>query len=193
MNEETKKYEMVGDVLDVGGGTTANYHFMQRDSEARVQVIDLKSNTTNPIDFEVDTLPYAADTYDQVLMYNILEHIYHSDHLLREVHRVLRVEGDLFGFVPFLVQYHPDPHDYYRYTGEALEKKLQDIGFNNVAVTVVGGGVFTAGYNILAPSLPRFLRCFAYLPCHALDWLYLKFRPAAGQRYPLGYYFFATQ
>lgn len=178
-----------GRVVDIGGGRSPDYFsYLKTEAGTTIEASDL---SLSPIDFEKDTLPYEKNSVDTALMCNILEHIYHYDHLLSEVSRILRPEGKLIGFVPFWVGYHPDPHDYFRYTHEALAKMLAEAGFEDVKIARVGGGPFAANFNTIVLSFPRVLRPVLYLPYILLDRFFLFLRPASIVRFPLGYIFTA--
>lgn len=192
-NAELPIISLNGRVLDVGGGKHQDYlEFLDMGENILVNTVDIElreKNSGQPIDFEKDQLPYRESTFDHVLIFNVLEHIYNYNFLISEMRRVLTDGGRLIGFVPFLVNYHPDPHDYFRYTKEALQKILADNGFRDIKVQEVGRGPFAVNYNNLALSLPLGIRV-AILPFYNFaDTLFLSLRPKARARYPLGYIF----
>ena len=195
MHHAIRGVELSGDVVDVGGGRGASYlSYMVAKDNTSVAGFDLKEDkgVVVQLDFEKDRLPREAASVDQVLMFNILEHIYHHQYLVGEVARILKRGGKLMGFVPFLVNYHPDPHDYFRYTREALELILAEAGFENIIVREVGKGPFLVNFNNLAPSLPRIIAVPSFLVAYFFDSLLTQLRPKIGKRYPLGYLFLAT-
>ncbi len=189
MNTGLARETIRGTVVDIGGGRSPDYFsYLKCEDGTTIEASDL---SISPIDFEKDALPYASGSVDTALMCNILEHIYHHQHLLGEARRILRSDGTLIGFVPFWVGYHPDPHDYFRYTHEALQKMLAEAGFEDVKITRVGGGPFAANFNTIVLSFPRILRPLLFIPYIALDRLFLALRPASAVRFPLGYIFTA--
>jgi SAM-dependent methyltransferase len=147
----------------------------------------------NKINFEIDPLPYEDNSIDTVIMFNILEHIFNHQFLVNQANRVLKPESDLIGFVPFLVNYHPDPHDYFRYTKEALNLILNKAGFKKIEIKEVGIGPFMVNYNNILLSLPIFLRVVLFPAYYLLDIVFVKIRPQVGHRYPLGYIFKAVK
>ena len=79
MNLSLTEYYLRGKVLDVGGGSSPSYFkFIKNNTGAKIEGIDLKytNHSDRPIDFESDELPYGDNAFNQVLMFNILEHIY---------------------------------------------------------------------------------------------------------------------
>ncbi len=196
MHLSIERVEIEGDVVDVGGGRGASYlAHLARSEGTKVSGFDLKESpgVTGNVDFEKDPLPRPTGSADGVLMFNILEHIYNHRFLAGETFRVLRSGGKLVGFVPFLVNYHPDPHDYFRYTEEALRRILEEVGYREVEVTPVGKGPFFVNLNNLAPSLPAVLASALLVPYYLLDRALLALRPKIGRRYPLGYLFTAKK
>lgn len=191
MNLELKKYKIYGQVLDIGGGVNPSYlNFLQKGEAVQIKNLDSKNTA---IDFEKDKLPAADGSVDCVLMFNILEHIYNHNFLVREVFRVIKENGLVLGFVPFLVNYHPDPHDYFRYTGEALQKIFNQAGFTEIKIKEIGGGPFAVNFNNIVFAFPRIIR-LAILPFYYFfDRILIKLKPEIISRFPLGYLFTALK
>ncbi|MFZ2167382.1 MAG: class I SAM-dependent methyltransferase [Minisyncoccia bacterium] len=191
-NAELSAYTIKGRTLDVGGGKHQDYlEFLNMNETASVETVDIASKEKGApsVDFEKDPLPFPDGVMDSVLVFNVLEHIYNYHFLVCEMRRVLKNGGQLVGFVPFLVNYHPDPHDYFRYTKEALQKILEDAGFRSIRVKEVGRGPFAVNYNNLALSLPLTVRMVLLPFWYVADTIFLALRPKVHERYPLGYMF----
>lgn len=181
-----------GFVLDLGGGRNPSYlNFLGGVDTTTIVNIDGQHGTAwrKDIDLEHDTLPFDNESVDQILLLNTLEHIYNHRHVLAEAHRVLKKGKTMIGFVPFLITYHADPHDYFRYTHEALTRLCADAGFSATLVTPLGFGPFTANCNTLASFLPWY--CVAAIwPCsYLLDRALLFLKPSMANRFPLGFLF----
>ncbi|MCB9805877.1 methyltransferase domain-containing protein [Candidatus Nomurabacteria bacterium] len=192
MHQALETFSISGEVVDVGGGRSPEYfkHFKST-TNANVTPVDLslKNQEGITLDLETDNLPFDDDSTDFVLMFNLLEHIYNYRHVVGETYRILKTSGQLIGFVPFLIQYHPDPHDYFRYTKESLRKILKEAGYIHIEIKEVGGGPFLANFNNIVLSIPKVCRVFVYPFYACMDYLFLKLRPKAKERYPLGYVF----
>ncbi len=192
MHYSVRGITLSGKVLDVGGGRGASYlPYLKQEKNTEVIGLDLvpSSGVAVQINFETDPLPRTDSSVDQVLMFNILEHIYHHQFLLSEVARVLKPGGTLVGFVPFLINYHPDPHDYFRYTKEALRELFTEQQFSEINIVVVGGGPLLVNYNNLMLFAPRLLRLPLFCWYYLFDLLLLRLRPNMKEQFPLGFMF----
>lgn len=191
MNESLSEVIIDGKVLDVGGARSPDYfNFLKKKGDVDIDVVD---GSIQEINFEKDPLPYTSEAYKTIIVCNVLEHVFNHEFLTGEMFRVLKKEGSLVGFVPFFVQYHPDPHDYFRYTKESLIKILENAGFVGVCVREIGGGPFFVSFNTVMLSIPRFFRALVFPIFLFLDRIFLWFRPCARERFPLGYLFLAKK
>lgn len=195
-NSELRAFKAEGRVLDVGGGKHQDYlDIISIQNGASIETVDivLKEKNGHIVDFEVDALPFDNSVFDQVLVFNVLEHIYNYDFLVSQINRVIKDDGVVLGFVPFLVNYHPDPHDYFRYTKEALRMILSKNGFKDIFVNEVGRGPFAVNYNNIMLSLPKFMRIMIFPIFYFADTVFIFIRPKVQERYPLGYIFTAKK
>jgi SAM-dependent methyltransferase len=197
MNNALAAYTLTpGIVLDIGGGKNPSYFkYLKGVTATNVINIDKQhgEGARKDVDFETDRLPFDDSSLDEVLILNVLEHVYHHMHLAREMHRVLKEGKRVIGFVPFLINYHPDPRDYFRYTDEALETIFKEAGFAKVEVKPLGYGPFSVNFNNLASFMPWYLNAFAWPFTYAADRLLLAFKPSFKKRFPLGYLFILTK
>lgn len=178
-----------GRVVDVGGGRDPHYlALVKKAPGATIEAVD---GSISGIDFERDPLPYESASVGTLLCMNTLEHVFDHRHLLKEMRRVLVEGGSVIGFVPFWVGYHPDPHDFFRYTDEALSRLLGEAGFSDVRINALGGGPLAANFNTIVLSVPRVLRPPLYLWYACFDWLFVTLRPKSITRNPLGFLFTA--
>lgn len=179
-----------GIVLDIGGGNKPSYFKFMRVNLDETEVVNFdKQYSQKHIDFEKDTLPYEDESIDQVLMFNILEHIYNHKFLVKEAFRILKKEKTLIGFVPFMINYHADPNDYFRYTHEALEKIFKETGFSEVEIRPLGYGPFSINFNNLASFMPTIFNFLVWPFYFVLDKILLSFKPDFRKRFPVGYLF----
>jgi len=189
MNLECSKYALRGKIADVGSGASqASYHrFFQKEPDTEILALD---RATSRIDFERDPLPYSDASVDAILAFNVFEHIFNYSNLLSEIRRVLKPGGRVYGAVPFLVGYHPDPKDFWRYTGSALQNIFKSAGFNGIEIKILGKGPFIASYSQIEFMIPRMLKIAVLPPLFFLDFLVLKLKPALSrEKFALGLFF----
>ncbi len=188
LNQRLAAETLKGEVIDIGGGRSESYlPDMGRSADVVFRTFDLKAG--QQVDFEKDTLPVADGAYDTVLFLNVMEHIFNHQHIANEVVRIVRPGGQLIGFVPFLMWYHPDHSDYFRYTHESLEKIFKTAGATSTHIEPIAGGPATAAAHMVLQSLPRIIRPVVFIPFWVFDVL---FRGLRGDRYKvfaLGYFF----
>ena len=74
-------------------------------------------------------LPLQDDSFDTVILLEVLEHLERPQQALKEIQRVLRPGGTLILSLPFLYPVHDAPFDFQRYTRFGLERELKATGF----------------------------------------------------------------
>ncbi len=183
-----------GTLLDIGGaGRGSHYRFLNLDPKVTLTVADMvpQSGTDFVLDITKEKVPLPDSSQDTVLMFNILEHLPEHSRALSEVRRLLRPGGQLIGSIPFLVNVHPDPHDYLRLTREGLERLFSENGFSVLALEPVGRGPFLAGYEQLDMVLNPFVHLICLPIVWCLDGLLLALKPKRDFRsqFPLAYNF----
>lgn len=188
LNYRLQKETLQGRVIDIGGGKSADYiSFMNRAEGIEFKTFDVKSG--EKIDFEKDALPAKEDSYDTVMFLNVMEHIFNYQHIANEIVRIVKPGGKLIGFVPFLMWYHPDHRDFFRYTHEALEIIFRKSGVHDIHIEPIAHGPFTAAAQMTTQSLPRIFRIFVFAISYLTDKLFLSLRSHNKGKYALGYYF----
>lgn len=98
----------------------------------RNEHLDHSCDLTNP-------LPFDGDTYDVIILSDVLEHIPNPQNLANEMDRVLKPDGILFLNVPFMYLVHEKPFDYYRYTEFALRMLFEKSGLIIETIEAIGG------------------------------------------------------
>lgn len=188
LNFRLSKDILKGKTIDIGGGKSADYiSFMETSKDIDFQTFDVKFGQS--IDFEKDSLPSTNNSYETVLFLNVMEHIFNYQHIANEVVRITKPGGQLIGFVPFLMWYHPDHRDFFRYTHESLELIFKKAGIIKINVESISEGPFVAMTQMVGQLLPSPLMIIFFIINYSLDKLYLKLRPNRKGIYALGYYF----
>ena len=144
-----KKICLKGKTIDLGAGDGSNltYYDFINISEAKIEKADFYKEAKNKFNLE-NKISIDNQKYDNIILFNTIEHIENYKNLISETHRILKNNGNLEIFVPFLVLYHPDPKDVFRPTHFYLEKLLKEQGFL-VEITLIGVGPFFASYQNL--------------------------------------------
>jgi SAM-dependent methyltransferase len=86
-----------------------------------------------------ETLPVRSASVDLVLCTQVLEHVADPAAAVREMARVLAPGGACLLTTHGTWFYHPDPEDYWRWTGAGLRRLFEQAGFGSVDVRPVGG------------------------------------------------------
>lgn len=109
-----------GQGLNVGAGT----------SGAHPGVVNLDIRPLPGIDVlgEAIRLPFAPGSFNAVLSQETVEHTRDPFRAVAEMARVLKPGGRLFLQVPFVIGYHPDPDDYWRFTRSGVEQLMRSAG-----------------------------------------------------------------
>jgi SAM-dependent methyltransferase len=133
-----------GDVLDLGCGAAPLYGHYRRFARS-VTCVDWpgSAHDTRHADVLCDLdapLPLPGDSFDTVILSDVLEHLYDPRQVISEIRRLLRPGGKLLMSAPFMYGLHERPHDYYRYTRHTLERMARDAGFEVLVLRELGGG-----------------------------------------------------
>lgn len=186
MDIEARSFNLSGNILDAGSKSNKASYYRKIDTRrAKITYSDINPQSEGivKLDFE-QKLPIGDHSFDGVIAMNILEHVYDHNLFLSELYRILKPEGILVGCVPFLIPYHADPDDYFRYTHSSLERILRQSGFDNIKINKLGVGGLACCVDLLYTYYPNTNRVTLKLrPLHyiiacllyALNILLLKF------------------
>ncbi len=195
-HDVSTRVRLHGACLDLGAknGTSSYYQFIEQAEDTQLTFSDLYSSEDHVLKIDLDgRFPLDDSVFDNVLLFNVLEHVFNTRNVLEEIRRILKPGGKLFGAVPFLHRYHKDPTDYWRFSHEALEILLREAGYSNIVVRPHGAGAFTAGIHQFASALKlRPLICLAWFAAIGLDKV-LDRLWKANRYYYLGLYFEARK
>ena len=134
--------------------------------------------------------------YNNVLFFNILEHLPEYKLTFSEIFRIIKKGGSFIGSVPFIYQIHAAPNDYFRFTKQFFELNLKIYKFKRVKIKALGFGQFTASYSLLYPYLKYLplLSQICLLLAYILDSLVQIFvKTDLKEIFPVGYFFIAKK
>lgn len=132
-----------GHLLDLGCGKVPLHNaYKQYISESTCIDWDNSFHKNIFLDMYCDlntALPLYNNSYDTIILSDVLEHIKEPKALLKEINRIMTNDGILFINVPFFYWLHEEPHDYYRYTKYALLAMVEETGFEIIEFETLGG------------------------------------------------------
>jgi len=193
---EIKKISLKGSSLDVGSvhslTNVTNYLNVKK-------IFYLSKFSKNKKDIKIDLEVYPnfiKKKFNNIFLMNVLEHIKNTKNCLKNSYHFLKFGGKLFGSTPFIFKIHPSPNDYYRFTKQYLEEILVEVGFKNVKVFVLKGGIFSCFYSLIFDSTKKipFLNIFLISICLIFDKLtYIFLTKNIKETTPIGYFFTAEK
>jgi SAM-dependent methyltransferase len=114
-----------GDILDFGCGSKPYESLFER--KKSYVGVDIKVSGHNHDDSKVDcyyngkSLPFPDNSFDCVVCFEVLEHVFNIDDLLPEIRRVLKPKGFFLGSLPFIWEEHEIPYDFARYSSFGIK------------------------------------------------------------------------
>ena len=189
--EVAQRIELEGLVLDLGcKGRTSYQEVLKKSGCARLVLMDIYPGEGVGFCGDVISMPVKDAVFDAAICFNVLEHVYDYRAALNEMRRVLKSNGLLYGYVPFICNVHPDPSDYWRFTADCLQKCLSEAGFSVECVSP-HGGVFISCFDLssfVVRKLPPLRLLLAIIALWS-EALLARVRPSYQEKYPVGYFF----
>jgi SAM-dependent methyltransferase len=135
----SKENLIKGKVLDVGG-KKVNKRGIFDISKLGVPVtyVNIEKKDEPDILADAASIPLQSESFDTVIMAELLEHVPDPLAVLKEACRLLKPGGTALVTAPFMVGVHGDPEDYARYTPTFLEKMAKEAGFKIVEIKQQG-------------------------------------------------------
>jgi SAM-dependent methyltransferase len=96
------------------------------------------------------TLPFEADRFDGIFSTEVFEHVFNLEHMVRELHRVLKPKGKMLITCPFAICEHEVPNDFARYSSYGIKDLLERNGFRVIAFEKSGTAIETIGQIFIA-------------------------------------------
>jgi len=111
------------DLLEISGNTLECHQFFQNITTVHYPEVDAHN------------LPHKDESFDCVILNQVLEHVKRPWIVIDEVYRVLREGGIAILSSPFFYQVHDHPGDYWRFTPEGLLCLTENSGFKETLMT----------------------------------------------------------
>jgi SAM-dependent methyltransferase len=124
--------EIKGNVLDIGCGEKPYEKLFNATS---YMGIDIESTKEYHASSKVDVfyngldLPFESNTFDTIVCFEVLEHVFEPERIVKEMFRVLKPGGKIMLTTPFIWNEHEIPYDFGRYTYFGLNHLFAKNGF----------------------------------------------------------------
>ena len=149
-NEIIKKINSEDIVLDIGKGMREKYEKIQSKSTETLDVNEFENYPDIMFDLCDELDPVLKERYDKIICLAILEHVYNPFLAVDNLKSMLKENGTIFGYVPYLFYYHaPNDlkfQDYFRFSKDALTYLFKN--FSEVELFPVRGR-FSTPLNML--------------------------------------------
>ena len=133
--------------LSIGGGPTRPHPSLVNVNIGPFPNVDVVA--------DAHRLPYAANSVDVIYCEAVLEHLQDPLRAVREMHRVLSKNGQLFACTPFLQAYHGYPNHYQNFSLTGHRHLFETVGFTVVRSGVCVGPVYTL-VNLIATFIHEY-------------------------------------
>ncbi len=127
---------ITGTVLDFGCGSKPYESLFTK--ATRYIGVDIgqsgHNHQTSKIDvfYDGNTLPFGNNTFDAVVCFEVLEHLFNAEHVLKEINRTLKDDALALFTLPFAWDEHEIPYDFARYTSFGIKHVLERAGFETI-------------------------------------------------------------
>ena len=187
LENEIKKLPTDALILEIGAG---HGDFAQIFTERRYLSLDIIPYPE--VDLVCDMtccVPFRQDSFDMLVLMNVLEHVYNFHKLLDVLHDLLKPGGRLVITVPFMIKIHQAPFDFHRHTHFALAQMAQEHGFKVTLMEGYYDPIFFMGESIrnfrfwVFPQMERLKRWPARAILGFIERLALLIQPLVGKGY----------
>ena len=147
-----------GKVLDVGAGDCFYKRYLNADTNyIGLEIEDTKNYFANQnkdlVFYDGKKIPFKNEYFDNLICFEVLEHTFDYNNLIKEMNRVLKKGGNLYLSVPFAAKFHYIPFDYFRYTPASLKKILEVNSFKITSFERRGADISVALHFITVAIL----------------------------------------
>ena len=126
----------VGLILDFGCGSKPYESLFVNRTEYIGLDTDLSEHNHGKSNIDIiydgKAIPFASDHFDNIVLFDVIEHLEDLDFSIGEMFRVLRRGGRVMGTVPFNFPLHESPQDFRRFSIYGLDLFLTRHGFVKV-------------------------------------------------------------
>jgi len=152
-NIECKKNKISGNIIEFGAEPLSKNSFVSLAKKIRVKKIDFSDKYIKKVgvinaDLNKKT-SLKKNKYNNVLLFNVLEHLTDINNAKKEIKKILKNKGILIGSTPFLYRFHGAPSDYLRFTKPFLILFFEK-DFKIIEVKNLGFGPFSLCFSLIS-------------------------------------------
>jgi SAM-dependent methyltransferase len=126
-------------ILNLGSGPRCLFY--------RKDIINMDLYAFDEVDIVGDAIdiPFKKNSLDLIVNIAMLEHVDTPEKVVSEMYRILKDNGEIICFLPFIVPFHAAPTDYYRWTIPGIKKLFAQFDILEVGIGVgpVSGMLWT--------------------------------------------------
>jgi len=155
-----KKYskDINGNVLDVGCGEGFYKRYLNKDVKYKGLEIEGSKNyfsnkNKDVVFYDGNKIPFDDSSQDNIICFEVLEHTFDYNNLVKEMNRVLKIDGNMYLSVPFAAKFHYIPWDFFRYTPTSLKMIMENNNFEIVNFQRRGADICVAFHFITVAIL----------------------------------------
>lgn len=89
--------------------------------DPRIKTLEIEDGPGIDLVGSVEDIPSDDNQFDLIVTQEVLEHVEAPFTAMKEIYRVLKPGGLAYIQLPFVIGYHPCPHDYWRFTHEGMQ------------------------------------------------------------------------
>ncbi|MFA6529131.1 MAG: methyltransferase domain-containing protein [Candidatus Gracilibacteria bacterium] len=192
IKDYTAKNPVKGQTIDLGSKSNGmSYNrFLSKEADCKITYTDMEASAKDIVKLNLEEkFKTESGSYDSVMCFNTMEHIFNFKNIAEESYRILKKDGIFIGSTPFLICYHADPDDYFRYTHSALERIFKDAGFEKIKMQSLGIGHFSTGLYQVVMGIPKVIRPLGLMFVILMDKIFHLLSKASKDQYALSYFF----
>jgi len=141
------------EVLDIGKTMSEKFELINCKTLHTLDMNDFGDYPNIIFDLCTDLDPELEEKYDKIICMAILEHVYNPFKAVENLKKILKSNGKIYGYVPYLYHYHAHKNlkfqDYFRFSKDALVYLFKD--FNNLELFPYRGR-YSHAFNIMFPG-----------------------------------------
>jgi SAM-dependent methyltransferase len=130
-----------GQIIDFGCGRKP---YMNLFNVKKYIGVDVEISGHDHLNSQIDVfydgknIPFDNNSFDSIICFEVLEHIFNPDEILIELNRILKNNGKALFSIPFCWNEHEIPYDYARYSSFGIKHLMEKNGFRVLEIHKTG-------------------------------------------------------